>query len=235
MKLIDDTSNQSSDNVDTTQVEDTTSTSVPVSELVGEGKKFKNIDDLAKGKLEADRYIQELKTQIEELSAKVNGDVDREDYGKKVLEYLESRDAPKKEEPVVEQPNIDEIIERKLQEKEALSVADRNIREVERSLKEAYGDKYQEAVKAKAKDLGMTIDQVNRLAAESPQLVINSFVGSKPHAAPAPTVRTEALGLSGDRKNFEYYNKLRREGGLTLGLVKEMEEAAVRLGDDFYR
>lgn len=42
----------------------------PLDLLVGEGKKFRTIEDLAKGKLEADRFIEQLKSELDELRKK---------------------------------------------------------------------------------------------------------------------------------------------------------------------
>ena len=39
----------------------------PLQELVGEGKKFKSIEDLAKSKVEADRFIDKLKSENDAL------------------------------------------------------------------------------------------------------------------------------------------------------------------------
>ena len=37
-------------------------------QLVGEGKKFSSVEEMAKGKLESDRYIGELETRLESMN-----------------------------------------------------------------------------------------------------------------------------------------------------------------------
>jgi len=52
-----------SDDVFSTQTGDQTS-KTSLEELVGEGKKFKTVEDLAKGKLEADSFIAQLEGEL---------------------------------------------------------------------------------------------------------------------------------------------------------------------------
>lgn len=43
-----------------------------VAELVGEGKKFREIKDLAKGKVESDRYIEVLTKKLDDAVKELN-------------------------------------------------------------------------------------------------------------------------------------------------------------------
>jgi len=68
----------------------------PLDELVGEGKKFKTVEDLAAGKLNADRHISQieqenadLKEQLETLTQKDKGDTKVEDLMKAITEAKE--------------------------------------------------------------------------------------------------------------------------------------------------
>jgi hypothetical protein len=55
-----------------------------VDHLVGDGKKFKDIEALAKGKLEADRHIGEITKTLDELRAELA----KQDYAKNLLEQM---------------------------------------------------------------------------------------------------------------------------------------------------
>ena len=67
--------------VTTTSEQQTQTNDSFVTQLVGEGKKFKDYEALAKGKLEADRHIGEITKTLDELRAELA----KQDYAKALL------------------------------------------------------------------------------------------------------------------------------------------------------
>jgi len=66
-----------------------------VNQLVGEGKKFKDLEALAKGKLEADRHIGEITKTLDELRAELA----KQDYAKSLLEQMSKGSETRQDEP----------------------------------------------------------------------------------------------------------------------------------------
>jgi hypothetical protein len=52
----------------------------PLEALVGEGKKFKTAEDLARGKLEADNFVKQLQTELATLREDLNGRIKLEEF-----------------------------------------------------------------------------------------------------------------------------------------------------------
>src|SRR5688572_24600607 len=67
---------------------ETTKTTNPLADLVGENKKFKTVDDLAIGKLQSDAFIQKLQDENKELRDLVRGLSDEVRSNKDSLEFL---------------------------------------------------------------------------------------------------------------------------------------------------
>src|SRR4051812_39958036 len=67
---------------------------VRAEDLVGEGKKFKDIDALAAGKLESDRFIEQLKAEKADAEARASRAVEVEAELQKLREDLIARKAP---------------------------------------------------------------------------------------------------------------------------------------------
>ena len=68
----------------TTDTQQTQTNDSFVTQLVGEGKKFKDYEALAKGKLEADRHIGEITKTLDEPRAELA----KQDYAKSLLEQM---------------------------------------------------------------------------------------------------------------------------------------------------
>ena len=160
----------------------------PISEvtaevLVGEGKKFKTVDDLARGKFESDRVIAARERELQEL---------REELAKRVTmeELIQKVQTTRTPEPNVQAPEpnqppaapnslSEEDLERRIraiQEKttqEARQAANAEL--VTDTLLKTYGteDKANEVVNAKAKELGVPVKWLQDMATQSPSALFN--------------------------------------------------------------
>lgn len=68
-------------------------------ELVGEGKKYKDVEELAKGYVNADNFITTLKTEKQEVEEQLLTVKGQEDQLSNIVELLKP-----KEEPIIEEP-----------------------------------------------------------------------------------------------------------------------------------
>lgn len=151
---------------------DESTAQVSIDQLVGEGKKYATVDELAKAYLNAEQFIGRLKDE----KSGVLTDLERLQLELEATKRTER-------EPAVQQPEHKpaavepEKIDLDARIREALEAADqqktvtRNVQEVTQKLLDTFGDdvKANEFVKAKARDLGVSVEFLQDAAAKSPK------------------------------------------------------------------
>jgi len=225
----------------------------PVELLVGEGKKFKSVEDLARGKLESDNFIKRLldeqKTLRDELLAA------------KRLEEIVDKLSQKTNSTPPNDPNhtnhngeddkgkqtvdFDELVERALSKKEQERRQLSNIDEVQRTLTEAWGPAFAQKLVAEAAALGMSKEEVNSLAASNPKALYRlvGLEGARPtqrndvFTPPSSNVNTTGFKPNTGERTKAYYDKLKRENPslyFSSKIQQQEYQDAMRLGDRFF-
>ena len=194
----------------------------PVAALVGEDKKFKTVEDLAKAKIESDNFIEQLKREQAELRAELQSRPTAVDRSQEILDRLEALKKTPVTEQQVNQPlertevnglSVDDV-ERVLEQREQKARAQANINTVKAELQKVYGDKYGQALKLLAEKNGLNTQALDQLAAQSPQLILNLMGQVKVDTGftpPSSSVQTEFAPTSGTARTKSYYNKLKAE------------------------
>lgn len=222
-----------------------------VTQLVGEGKKFKDIEALAKGKMEADRHIGEITKTLDELRAELA----KQDYAKSLLEQMNKGSETRQDEPppntssssntentTQSASDIESLVEKVITEKERNRTVAQNLSVVSEEMEKQFGEKAASILKAKSQELNMTLDRLKEIAAESPtaffQLV--GVSNKKPQAPTAPqsSIRSETFSSNSQDRDFDYYQKLRKENRSLYYSPKVqnmMLQDRTRLGDRFYK
>ena len=166
------------------------------SDLVGEGKKYKSVDDALKALPHAQSHIARLEQEARELREKAAQARAIED----VYEALQSRQQAPLETPsapAFDERTLDVMLERKLKEKQVLEVKQANMAEVRNALTEKFGDKAQETFKKKAEELGVNEAFLTEVVAASSKAGLELFgLGKKEAAAssaPAGSINTQAF------------------------------------------
>jgi len=222
-----------------------------VEQLVGEGKKFKSVEDLAKGKLEADRHISEITQTLAELREEVA----KQEYSKELLAKLQDKgadstansasvknaDTSDKGNTSLDASTLETLVEQLMTKKEQTRTAEQNIAAANDAVLAQFGDKSGEMVKAKAAELGMTVERLKEIASESPtaflQLIGVTQKKSVDTKTPQSTVRTEALSSNTSDRTFQYYQNMRKENKslyYSPKIQRTLMEDRLRLGDKFY-
>lgn len=185
-----------------------------VQALVGEGKKFKDFEALAKSKLESDAYIEQLKSEAaelrNELKAKVTADEVLASINKK------SGNQPAASEHSAEPVDLDAVLEEKLSEREARKAYEANIRSTHEALV-AHAGSAEAAVallKAKASELGVAVSWLKDMAGRTPK-ALNALLGLAEQPVKAPT----STRPTGD------VNLQAKEAGIPMGTVKPDSKA----------
>ena len=218
----------------------------PVATLVGEDKKFKTVDDLARAKIESDNFIEQLKREQAELRAELTARpaVDR---SQEILDRLEALKKPPVTEyqptPQVERTEVNGLsindVERVLEERERKARAASNRAAVEAKLKETYGDKTGQALKLLAEKNGTTVAALGQLAEHSPQLVLNLMGQVKTDTGftpPGSSVQIEFTPSAANPRTKSYYNKLKAEDRnkyFSREVQNQMYKDAMALKEEF--
>lgn len=223
-----------------------------VTQLVGEGKKFKDLEALAKGKLEADRHIGEITKTLDELRAELA----KQDYAKSLLDTMSKGSETRTEQPPPNNPSpsntenttqsasdIESLVEKVITEKEKNRTVSQNISVVGEEMERQFGDKAGQILKSKSQELGMSIDRLKEIAAESPtaffQLIgVSAQKKATMNTAPQSSVRSETFNSNTQDRDFDYYQKIRKENRSLYYSPKVqnmMLQDRERLGSRFYK
>jgi hypothetical protein len=217
------------------------------------GEKWTDPQVIAKGKLEADEHITNLEKQLAEM----RDDLAKNKYAEQVLDALKNKDGTPHREP--SEPNnnnvgdgsdqnttdktvdIDSLVEQKMSERELKQTIAQNVSTVEAHLEQQFGTEATKVVQDKAKELGMSMDKLKAMAGETPKAFL-ALVGSAPIVERNANVTSSVNTTSGQfqnsgQKNFQYWQKLRRENPNQYyrpNVQNEMVKSRQELGDKFY-
>jgi len=154
-------------------------------QLVGEDKKFKSVEALAVGKVEADAFIETLKNQINMLKeeiGKLGNSADRTKTLENLMSSLANTTKPG-ETPAGNQPqepsnqstaglSHDDVV-KIVEARERAAAEARNLATALAPFKKVYGDKSDEVLAQKAAALGLTVEALQSLAKSSPAAFLN--------------------------------------------------------------
>lgn len=250
-----------SDSTATTQTEqvteqtqqETTPQESYVQKLVeAKGENWKDPEVLAKGKLEADGYIKTLEEQL----AQMREDMKKQDYQAQILEQLQN----KATEPTTVDPatpnnigstdaqnttaslsenDLESLVEKTLMKREKDSVIKQNLAQVDQELVNSFGTEAAAKVQEKAQELGMSMERLRDIAAESPTAFF-ALIG-RPQQTFSPmvqgSVRTEGVNMQASAtRDWNYYQKLRRENPnqyYSPKVQQQLIQDKMKMGDKF--
>lgn len=223
-------------------------------ELVGDGKKFKTVEDLARGKAEADLYISTLNKRSDELredylklreeataQAKLQDLIDRLETNNRNTPRLPEETPERQPTPQFDPSKLDSLIEEKLLKTEANRKSETNFRAVQTKLKEQLGSNYQSVLQDKMNELDLTTEDINALARKSPTAFFNTLGLNAPQQdtqmlAPRSTQRPGFSPRLPEKRTWSYYEKLRKENPKIYydpKIANQMHDDAITLGQEF--
>lgn len=226
-------------------------------DLVGESKKFKDNESLARAKANSDNFIKRLEQEL----AVAREDITRlaaDNQANKRLDEIKTLLTQKPPESP-ETPNhghvrdegapiTEDKLEQMLNQREVKRQREANISTVKQKLVEVYGRDFPVKVKEAATQLGVDTDFIDSVAAQNPKAFYKMLgiddtsreerILESYSTPPRSSIVSEGFKPSGDRKNYAYYNKLRTEKPEVYGTVRVQQEEmkeALRQGEDFYK
>lgn len=223
-----------------------------IATLVGDGKKFKTVNDLAKGKVTADAHIaqiekenQDLRNALKDLEAKAN----QQTTLSELVEALKAKGSTDGNPGSLDVEQLTSIVRNVTQEDKLNERKQANRAKVNAELLKIAGgdvDKAKQMLAARASELGLDLDTVRTLSEKSPSAVLSILnfksTNNDPNPVVKPNVNSQAVFTNdtGDAKTNSYYSELRRKMGVAkfygdYKLVQKMYADAEKLGDKFYQ
>lgn len=226
-----------------------------VAKLVEEkGENWKDPETIAKGKLEADRFIEDLKRQNEELRK----DLDAQQKIDQLLELVKSQTksheegagsippGTKADDTRPGGPSEDDLkalVEKFVAGREASSQREKNLATVDAEMDRKFGDSAGTVLRRKAAELDMTMDEVKELAANKPKAFFRlmELDATEPTRGQRITqgtaLKSEASQFNrGQVRDWNYYQDLRRKNKtqyFSQETQKQMMRDRAALGDKF--
>ena len=188
--------------------------------LVGEGRKYKSVDELAKAYISADGFIEKLKQENHALREKATQAATIDE----VLERLQNQNKTQQDHVVpasqdaVSVTDIAKIVEQTIEGRETAKQREGNIRKADAKMKEVFGEKAAEVYKNAASSPELH-EAYMKLAAADPDKFVALFAPNVPKntgGMTQPTLSTTAIATApASRENVEgakeFFDKVRRE------------------------
>lgn len=225
-------------------------------ELVGENKKFKDVQSLAKGKAESDAYIKMMERRLDESNndyLNLKGEYQAKASLAELLDQYKNQRTQNDDinPPVIDvnerQPNsidpkqIESLVSSKIQEHEMTRKHQENFELVRRKAEEHYGPDYKRILNQQVNDLGMTPEQLDNLARTTPTAAIRALgleVQTREDFQPPvrSNQRSSFTPKGTEKRTWTWYQNLKRTNPELYKDSKttvQMHKDAIALGDEF--
>ena len=196
-------------------------------ELVGEGKKYQSPEDALKSVPHAQKHIETLESEL----ASVKEELTKRQTTQELIDELKSGSQPVEnttQSAEINQDNVMALVNETLSIREKKALADSNAKSVAAKFTAQYGDKAEATYNSIAKELNVTVTQLNELAQTAPSIVLKAAGLS---AATAPvgnttgSVNTEALTNTASPEALS----AKVESGSTKDLLKAWGRAGEKI------
>lgn len=219
----------------------------PLADLVGEGKKYKDVGALAASRVEADKFIDQLKrenAELRELAKKTEDGTKQEASIQALIEQIQKAQSGNGNQPTtLSREDIETLVKDRINGDRAEINRKANRANANADLlKEFSGDatKAGDHLKTRMTSLGMTGEAVKELAEANPKVFRELFV-PQPKAPKKddslPPGRTVLLDDTNGERGASHYRKLRKELGTRYfdpAIQNQRMKDALRLGEKFH-
>lgn len=199
--------------------------------LVGDGKKYKTPEDLAKSKIHADEFIDTLKAELQqERDARIKAEAEaaKRQSAEEILKQLKepTRLEEESKTPNLADVDIKELVKNVLKEQSAEERNKQNLTAFNTKLAELFGGERESKFKEKAVEVGLSPKFVAELAQQSPDaaLKVLGLDGMKKPVAPsAPngSASSASVRVQDPNSRRAYWDAMKKEKGLQWYLSGE--------------
>lgn len=215
------------------------------------GEQWKDPNVIAKGYAASQEYIAKLETELRAAGEAKT----QEQFMEEVMKKLDERRTPAVREPSsnsnstnseTDQSNmsvdkIKELVKETLTSTEMERTSAENLRETDRQLSEMFGTEAEATVEKRRAELNMSKEDLAALAQKSPTAFL-TLMGKAPqkesNTTVSSTVNTSSLSQNSGKRNFNFYNELRKTDNKTYRSTRiqnQMLQDRIQMGDDFYK
>lgn len=215
----------------------------PLDDLVGPGKKFATVDELAKSYSHGQNHISTLEAEAAQWREGLQSQIENQ---RQQAQNPNSPPSPPSEQRA-EEPNLDDRIRNAIEETRQQEKLTTNVNDVSAKLVSIYGDpqKANQAMQAKAAELDMTIEDLMEQASKSPKAfyaLVGLNDGARQAPAPRGNVNPAALNTLNPSQQaaagtYAFYEQLRKENPRLYNSPKiqlQMHKEALEKGDSFF-
>jgi hypothetical protein len=222
-------------------------------ELVGEGKKFKTPEELARGKAEADAFIEQLKAEQAKLREDLNTKLTLEQYIDKMAATGQNPNPPPNEPNGNQGENlqglkpedVERLIDQRVSAREAERIQTENLRTVKETLSQTLGPDFPTKLKSISQSIGMSEDDMNDMARLRPKALLALVQAQNPGQTqvqfpgpftPPTSVNRPQTSVTGDRTK-KFYDDLKAKDPKaywTPKIQNQIHQDALRLGEKFF-
>lgn len=221
--------------------------------LVGEGKKYKTVEDALRSTVYKEDHIQKLQRENAELRAvaqkvKTTEELLQAIQNNKTTNVQNQDDnfGLNRTSETKTVPTTDEVLKQVLsvlEERRAKESEEANLQTVKNALVQQYGTRYTDALRNISNDLGMSQSEIDAMAKRTPKAFLKlagvEIKDAVRNATPSPSAfhSQTSTNPSGDR-GFKYYENLRKTNPKLWEkptTQNEITQQAFKLGDRFYQ
>ncbi len=223
-------------------------------ELVGDGKKFKDDKELAKGKWYADEMLKTNNAKMDQMREELLRLQEENAASKKLNEMLdqwqnrsqlppETQTLIQDKSPSIDAKQIESLIDNRMQEREQSRKHTDNLNYVKTKLTEQYGRDYNAALSQQMTDLGISETYLNDMAKTSPKALLKMLgIDETPQvkdpfrAPPRNVMNQSQYKPPQEERTWSWYQKLKEENPKKWASREtnvQMHNDAIRLGERF--
>src|SRR5690606_29577106 len=214
-------------------------------------QKYKTVQDAIVALKHAQEFIPQLKSekdasaqQLEEMRQKL---AEMESLKETVQKLTQKQPEPQPKEEGLDDEKVQQLIDQRLTQRQQEQLFEHNISQVAKALSEKFGkDKAEEMFYGKAQELGLSKEDINGLAAKSPQAVLQMFgvtagAYKQPNFSPSGT-KLRSEGLQETHQSFlgkeveptpigAGYDVIREKMERAKNMVAELEQNGMSIQD----
>lgn len=219
-------------------------------DLIGEGKKFRDQEAVAKAVFEKDAYIQRLEKEAEDARTELRARLTLEELSEKFVSKAPQPiqptpvTSPVEADPKIAQPlDIAKLVAEELAKTKSTELTKANIEKSKAGLKDRFGGDFATALKGVAESLSVSTNFLDSVAAQSPEAFFNLVDSVKPRDDRRPTSPPQS-GIDPNRgspvsgaKNNKYFQELRRRDPklyFSKSVQADLYRQAMDQGSKFY-
>lgn len=188
-------------------------------------KKYRDVTSALHGLQHSQTFISTLKTenaQLKQELERLNSEVVKiRELEETIRTLTASQAAPVQQQQGLDQQSVAELINQTLSQREIEVIRQSNIKKVVSSVQSKFGDKAEQVFYDKAREVGMSAEAINSLAAQSPEAVFRLLGLERNEATtqsftPPVTQSTNTLGYQPQADSF-----IKPTAGVLLGATTD--------------